>query len=949
MQQQSHAQSRSGGLHIYLRLASVFVACLLACQTVTAAPCSESGSGTVLERAATALNAGDWCDFNAGEPSGFGDLLAVAPGDNNTVLDWSHGAQWDPVNGLWVFHGYGYAPIVAAMVVYKESTNTWYVFKGEPFAPDGNGHDYDQTAVDPETGYAYYRPRLGNTVWRAVWNDSTNQYSWDNTSVAQISGGCPSQVNYEANGWAWDSKRKGIVMLSQADGGVVCFWDRDTNVWSKDANVNVTGSFHQVAEWDFVHEIMWLNDYEPNSAHWKDVDGVVTTQSSSLPFTLGCCGSGGAISTSDPVTGKFIVTKNTGQSRPWWEYDVSTDQWTQISGSMPPIGGNNTSIGGPVSDHGVIMYVTWNSGSPHIFLYRHAPGSAGPTLDFSALETKVAAGGTTTLTWSSPDATSCTASGGWSGGKPVSGSEMVGPLAVDTTFTLSCSNADGSSERSVAVEVVGQPVLSFVANPTSIVPGGNSVLSWNAADASSCAASGAWTGTKPPSGSEVIGPLSSDSTFNLNCSGVGGSASASVTVTTDADPGEPTVLLFEDFEGYAVSADPTGWLDTGGNNSLSEDQAKFKVFEIDGNKAFGTSHISSANIHSHVNVVGSELMSNYEYSGRMRVSGASDGIGVTVLSDYPNSDSYYRLRREGPGSFQISTHGAGLACEGTTDTGVTPLANTWYWFRVQAEDMGSDTEIRAKVWQEGSEEPLSWQAVCSDTGTRRNVGTVGVWAVISGQDSGTKYWDNLDVRTLLNVGDVPTLALSAEPTTVQQSGSTTLQWNAFNVDSCDASGGWSGSRATSGTEVVGPLSQSTTFTLVCSAFSGGSVSRSVTVLVGTATLALSASPTALDPGGSTTLSWTASNVDSCTATGGWSGNKATSGSETIGPLTSTTTFTQTCDGSGGSVTESVSVAVNGDTGESGSGGGAISLLSMLLLLLRWGYTASVRKRRSTAT
>jgi hypothetical protein len=199
------------------------------------------------------------------------------------------------------------------------------------------------------------------------------------------------------------------------------------------------------------------------------------------------------------------------------------------------------------------------------------------------------------------------------------------------------------------------------------------------------------------------------------------------------------------------------------------------------------------------------------------------------------------------------------------------------------------------------------------------------------------------------VGDVPTLALSAEPTTVQQSGSTTLQWNAFNVDSCDASGGWSGSRATSGTEVVGPLSQSTTFTLVCSAFSGGSVSRSVTVLVGTATLALSASPTALDPGGSTTLSWTASNVDSCTATGGWSGNKATSGSETIGPLTSTTTFTQTCDGSGGSVTESVSVAVNGDTGESGSGGGAISLLSMLLLLLRWGYTASVRKRRSTAT
>lgn len=341
-----------------------------------AAPCNESGTGTALERAAVGLEAGEWCDFDTAEPPEFADLLAVVPGDDNTVLDWSHGAQWDPVNRLWVFHGYGYAPVVAAMVVYKERTNRWYVFKGEPFAPTGNGHDYDQTAVDPETGFVYYRPRLRNEVWRGVWNDQDNQYLWDKNSVKQISGSCPSQMSFEANGWAWDARRRGIIMLSQADGGVVCFWDRDTNVWSKDARVNVSGSYHQVAEWDPVHEIMWLNDYSPSIAHWR-IDGRAVQQQKSLPpFTLGCCGSGGAISTADPASGNFIVSRVVDGARSWWEYDAVTDHWTEIIDSMPPVGRNSTSIGGPVTIYGLIMYVGWRGGDPQVFLYRHVPGGS---------------------------------------------------------------------------------------------------------------------------------------------------------------------------------------------------------------------------------------------------------------------------------------------------------------------------------------------------------------------------------------------------------------------------------------------------------------------------------------------------------------------------------------------------------------------------------------------
>ncbi|MEK9784348.1 MAG: hypothetical protein VW312_06850, partial [Opitutales bacterium] len=57
-----------------------------------------------------------------------------------------------------------------------------------------------------------------------------------------------------------------------------------------------------------------------------------------------------------------------------------------------------------------------------------------------------------TLSWSSTNATSCSASGAWSGTKGTSGSEAVTvSQAGANTFSLSCSNSTGSSSSSVSV------------------------------------------------------------------------------------------------------------------------------------------------------------------------------------------------------------------------------------------------------------------------------------------------------------------------------------------------------------------------------------------------------------------------------------------------------------------------------------------------------------------
>jgi hypothetical protein len=80
-------------------------------------------------------------------------------------------------------------------------------------------------------------------------------------------------------------------------------------------------------------------------------------------------------------------------------------------------------------------------------------GMPGPTLQLDASAGTVAPGGSVTLTWSSTNATTCTASGGWSGGQSLSGSTSSGALNATTTFTLLCTGTGGDISRSTTVTV----------------------------------------------------------------------------------------------------------------------------------------------------------------------------------------------------------------------------------------------------------------------------------------------------------------------------------------------------------------------------------------------------------------------------------------------------------------------------------------------------------------
>ena len=160
----------------------------------------------------------------------------------------------------------------------------------------------------------------------------------------------------------------------------------------------------------------------------------------------------------------------------------------------------------------------------------------------------IQAGETVTLDWVADNATDCTASGDWSGSKPVRGTDVVGPLSETSAFVLTCSGAAGSTKETMIVTVMQNPtdsVLDFMASPQVVSSGSTGNLQWKAENVSDCNGSGAWEGVKNSSGTAQVGPFSEvgDYTYNLECTAVDGSKiqqSVTIEVQQSQSP-QPTV------------------------------------------------------------------------------------------------------------------------------------------------------------------------------------------------------------------------------------------------------------------------------------------------------------------------------------------------------------------------------------------------------------------------
>ena len=121
-------------------------------------------------------------------------------------------------------------------------------------------------------------------------------------------------------------------------------------------------------------------------------------------------------------------------------------------------------------------------------------------------------------------------------------------LALSLVALVISACGGGSSGSPPASAPAPAPTASLTAAAADVKVGDAVSLTWSSTNASACSASGGgWSGTLPASGTQSP-PVASTATFSVTCTGTGGSASSSVTVTAWNAPA-PT-----------ISADVTGVL-----------------------------------------------------------------------------------------------------------------------------------------------------------------------------------------------------------------------------------------------------------------------------------------------------------------------------------------------------------------------------------------------------
>lgn len=149
-------------------------------------------------------------------------------------------------------------------------------------------------------------------------------------------------------------------------------------------------------------------------------------------------------------------------------------------------------------------------------------------------------------------------------------------------FIASCGGGGGGGSAVSSSGVV--PTVSLSSSSSSVLVTGTSNFTWSSTNATSCTASGAWSGTKSTSGSEEVTiSTAGDNTFTINCTGAGGSKSTSVTVEGYRNTAGVVV------DGYMIGAEvfideDDDWVaDSIESSTTSDSDGKFTIKHTIGN------------------------------------------------------------------------------------------------------------------------------------------------------------------------------------------------------------------------------------------------------------------------------------------------------------------------------------------------------------------------------
>ncbi len=579
---------------------------------------------------------------------------------------------------------------------------------------------------------------------------------------------------------------------------------------------------------------------------------------SSKVYTLQCTGPGGTATKSVQITIESPTSPpelDFSSDNYFIEYNESvTLQWNSTntdaciaSGSWSgtkPLSGTQDS-GNLQSDKNYVLTCTGEGGSITRFvIIVVAPQIIDPPeLTFTADDQNIDYEASTTLNWTSTNATSCTASGSWSGNRSLSGTYDTGALYTTRTYTLTCVGGGGSVSQNITVNVgenpFPPPTLNFNADNNAILYNSSTDLNWSTVDATSCTASGSWSGAKPLAGSENTGNLTSDKTYRLTCTGPGGSTTKNVTVIV-GDPIIPPSVSFwaDDYSVNYNSGTVVRWTSNDANWCQLSYGTSTQNVALDGSYATGS------------------LFNDMIYS---LSCGNAAGTTTKTLTITVNM--------------------------------VGPVPTINLWADENPIDYGSSTTVR---WTTENANECQMSGV-GDVSVNGSIGTGTLYSpktyTLHCVGPGGEDEDSLtiNIREDTIPSDPPDLLFWADNYLLLEGENTDLHWIASNADWCQASLGWSGSKPMSGDQNTGPLYTTTSYKLKCGNIQG-SVSKTLTIEVGNlpdVQLDFWADEYSIPNNGNTTLRWHSINANYCMTLGGewgWNNPRPLDGTENTGPL-----------------------------------------------------------------
>jgi hypothetical protein len=499
-----------------------------------------------------------------------------------------------------------------------------------------------------------------------------------------------------------------------------------------------------------------------------------------------------------------------------------------------------------------------------------------------------AAGNTIQLQWFA-NTTPCTASGGtagdgWAGTKANSGTQNVPVLSIGSiTYTLTC----GSGNRiAMGQQIVtaNPPSAAIIADGTQLRYGQPVNLSWTAEGTctqSGGAAGDGWGGALPGPGSSsqtVTEAAPGTYIYTITCAGGGQQSQASATVVfTNAAPASTLV------------AKPT-----------SEEIATDPGAPIYDPNLTWTANVRPCTI---------------TYTGPGNLQGS-----VTLQGNFPGGTAFDSQQVAGAFNYVLTCGtGANQVVAGaainwfTNDPAVTLTVNsTWavgipngvVWNSNVFPCTGSGG-VSGDGWAGSKAGPVGSQNVTeAATGTDMFTITCGSGAqVVQAQSTATVI--------------VPTATITASASSLQVGQPLTIRWNA-TLANCTSSitpgspGGWGTVlSASGGFQTTENTPGMYTYAVNCQ---GAQASTQVTFTPGPVqAVSLAAKPASAVVNSPVTLSWSTSNVSTCNAAGGtsgdgWTGSLPTSGSQQVTELTvGAVTYSLVCYGLQGSAQGSTQV------------------------------------------